>query len=191
MKRVSPFCRNSLYCASCPLIIYAKVTNISTIALPSFSDQADAHQRVVVAATISTSCGHVQAVSTHLSLSDRGRIRQTRALRNFLDGCLQAGVPQILGGDFNAEPKSSTLSPFWEDRPSSMRFIDSWTKAQGEGLTFASFRPTKRIDYILMRNGALPVRATTSADTWLDGDAEMKASDHLMVVADIVIHSLR
>jgi endonuclease/exonuclease/phosphatase family metal-dependent hydrolase len=59
-------------------------------------------------------------------------------------------------------------------------FDDAWTKAGdgGDGFTYPSGTPAKRIDYLWIRQGA-PLRVVRA---WVPRSA---ASDHLPVVAEL------
>ncbi len=81
-----------------------------------------------------------------------------------------AGAPQtILLGDLNALPDESALKPIRE-----AGFIDSWSEAgQGDGLTFSSSDPFKRIDWIWHTPDLIARDMTVPQTT---------ASDHLPIV---------
>jgi endonuclease/exonuclease/phosphatase family metal-dependent hydrolase len=79
----------------------------------------------------------------------------------------------VIGADLNARPE--------EPGPRSLgeRFVDVWTAVgEGDGASFPSSAPTARIDYLFVSPAVRPLRA------WTAGGA---VSDHLMVVADLVI----
>ena len=82
------------------------------------------------------------------------------------------GLPAILCGDFNDTPDSPMHRKIEES------FVDSWKLGgKGEGFSFSSTQPKKRIDYVFVnkRKAPVPVRA------WV---AESTASDHLPVVVE-------
>ncbi len=83
------------------------------------------------------------------------------------------GAQQVLVGDFNAPPGAPELAPLWTE------LLDTWAVAgSGPGFTFPTTDPVKRIDYV-----------TVSPDiTTLDAEVvSTQASDHLPVVADLVV----
>lgn len=90
-----------------------------------------------------------------------------------LERVAQLDGPVILTGDLNAEPGDPELAPLWRV------FDDAWDLAgEGDGFTFRSTAPEKRIDYILVTPGIDVTRAEVPST---------EASDHLPVVADLVV----
>ncbi len=83
------------------------------------------------------------------------------------------GAQQVLVGDFNAPPDAPELAPLWSE------LLDSWDVAgSGSGLTFPAIEATKRIDY---------VTHSTNIHTRAADVVPTQASDHLPVVADLVV----
>jgi endonuclease/exonuclease/phosphatase family metal-dependent hydrolase len=83
------------------------------------------------------------------------------------------GAQQVLVGDFNAPPDAPELAPLWSE------LVDSWDVAgSGSGLTFPATEPTKRIDYVT-HSPSIRTRDVAVVQT--------QASDHLPVVADLVV----
>lgn len=81
--------------------------------------------------------------------------------------------PAVLVGDLNTVPGTSEM------RRITARFTDSFVmQGRGKGFSFRSDRPTKRIDYILIR-GRINVRATRVIDT--------QSSDHRPIIADLTL----
>ena len=81
--------------------------------------------------------------------------------------------PWIVCGDFNDTPGSGT------HRAATQLFIDSWVAVgDGQGHTYPSGTPTKRIDYVFLRRGCgmVPRWAKT---------VRSAASDHLPVIVEI------
>ena len=82
------------------------------------------------------------------------------------------GLPLILCGDFNDTPDSPMHRKMEEF------LVDCWIRAgKGDGLSFSSTQPQKRIDYVFVnkRKGVEPVSALVAASN---------ASDHLPVVVE-------
>lgn len=110
--------------------------------------------------------GGMTIVNTHLDASreETWRLQETQQLLQL--------EPDIAGGDFNAEPGSHVYG-----RLVAAGYRDSWRECgEGEGLTFSSSKPVKRIDYLLLRGG---IRCT-SADV-----IETDASDHRPLLVTI------
>lgn len=82
------------------------------------------------------------------------------------------GLPVILCGDFNDTPGSATHLRAAES------FIDTWERVgKGDGFSYSSTQPQKRIDYVFVSKG----RRLTPLKAWV---VESKASDHLPVVVE-------
>lgn len=131
---------------------------------------------------------------------ERQAVGSARAIEELLEG---SDRHVILAGDFDAAPDTASLR-FWTGKQSldglCVRYQDAWTAIHQDepGYTFtprngfrsASWnpRPPERIDYVLVRCGAigssLDVTASQIAfDQSVDG---VWASDHFAVVADLV-----
>ena len=82
------------------------------------------------------------------------------------------GLPVILCGDFNDTPDSPTL------RKVEKIFVDSWRHGgKGEGFSYSSTEPQKRIDYVFVKKG----KALAPGRAWV---AVSNASDHLPVIVE-------
>lgn len=82
-------------------------------------------------------------------------------------------VPTIICGDFNDTPGSRVHGKMKE------QFLDAWeTAGQGDGFTFSSDKPRKRIDHVFISKGSplVPVKA------WVP---KPDASDHLPLVVEL------
>ncbi|MET9771180.1 endonuclease/exonuclease/phosphatase family protein [Streptomyces sp. NPDC006415] len=77
--------------------------------------------------------------------------------------------PQILLGDFNAEPAAPELAPLWGEL----------TDAAPGAPTFPALDPVKRIDFVAVSKNRIGVRRA-----WVP---ESVASDHRAVVADLLL----
>lgn len=110
-------------------------------------------------------------LNTHLThVSAEGRAAQVEAI---LDRVAQLRGPVVLTGDLNAEPGAPELAPLFEV------FDDAWDLAgQGQGFTFPTLDPDRRIDYVLVTPG-IEVRRAEVLDTL--------ASDHLPVLVELVV----
>ncbi|HZQ47167.1 MAG TPA: endonuclease/exonuclease/phosphatase family protein [Verrucomicrobiae bacterium] len=83
------------------------------------------------------------------------------------------GLPVILCGDFNETPKGRVYGEMKKS------FADAWQIAgEGEGLTFPSPKPIRRIDYIW-------VSADKSVEPLVTWVPDTKASDHRPLVAEL------
>lgn len=115
---------------------------------------------------------HVDVYNTHLDFRGDPWIREMQ-VDDTLAITGTEPTRSVLMGDLNAEPGDPELTPLFEV------YDDAWSLAgDGAGLTFPADDPEKRIDYVLTS----PDIEVTNAEV-LDTDA----SDHLPVVADVVI----
>jgi endonuclease/exonuclease/phosphatase family metal-dependent hydrolase len=116
----------------------------------------------------------VHVYATHLDFRADPSVRamQVRDTLDILDEDGD-GAQQVLVGDFNAPPEAPELAPLWDE------LVDSWAVAgSGPGYTFPTTDPVKRIDYVTHS----PNITTIDADV-----VATQASDHLPVVADLVV----
>lgn len=113
----------------------------------------------------------VHAYGTHLDYRADPYVRELQVadMRRIMAD--DQGRQQLLLGDFNAEPGAPELAPLWED------VVDAWGAADG-GLTYPATGPVKRIDYVTV-SPQIEVRSSEVPATL--------ASDHLPVVADLVV----
>ena len=112
-------------------------------------------------------------LNTHLDYrrEDAERLSNVDEIRQILEQYRK--LPVILCGDFNDTPGSPT------HRKVEDVFVDAWTRAgKGEGFSYSSTRPEKRIDYLFVSKG----RALVPVKAWV---VESNASDHLPVVIEI------
>jgi endonuclease/exonuclease/phosphatase family metal-dependent hydrolase len=111
------------------------------------------------------------AVSAHLGLGARERIRHARELTDYLGGVHGA---LVVGLDLNEGPEGDAA------RWIAGRLYDAWPiGGGGGGATFPARSPTVRIDYVFMGDGVEVSRAWVA-----EGPV---ASDHLPVLADVVV----
>jgi endonuclease/exonuclease/phosphatase family metal-dependent hydrolase len=102
---------------------------------------------------------------------------------------LAAGGPLVVVGDFNAVPGSEPIERLAARLRDARRV--STTPPSGPAGTFNGFRfdvpPEARIDHIFVGPGWRVLRHATLADTYHDGDRVRWPSDHLPVVARLVL----
>ena len=155
------------------------LTQIRSPALPSSPNREPRSMVIAHAAVPTRHGGPVWLVSTHFDHQpgDTDRLPQARALMEEVE---KAGMPVLLGGDFNCAPESN---PF---RVLSGQMMD--TRCQHPRPTYPSDGPRKNIDGILAypRDGWRVVEARAGDEIFPD-DPEwqallQRASDHLPVL---------
>ena len=98
----------------------------------NFADNDDVHQRILQRALIDTPFGKITLFNTHFALGD---VAQKRAVLEIWDWIQQFPLPQILVGDLNSEPHSSTIRFLVgkeEINGKKGDFIDLWEHRFGE-----------------------------------------------------------
>jgi endonuclease/exonuclease/phosphatase family metal-dependent hydrolase len=136
------------------------------------SGAATAEPRSLLHAVLATSAGAVHVVVTHLDqrADPRARNAQLLELLAYLAEAVPDGEPIVLGGDMNARPETP------EVRALGMSFTDAWKGCgTGNGYTFRSDNPDRRIDYIML--AGLECTAAAVPATQL--------SDHRPVVVEV------
>jgi len=116
----------------------------------------------------------VHVYTTHLDYRADPSVRQTQVDETLDVLAEDAGEARVFVGDLNATPDAPELAPLWPV------LTDSWSAAPADqpGLTYPAITPTKRIDY---------VTASTEVKVVTSRVVETVASDHLPVVADLVV----
>ncbi len=140
--------------------------------LHRFQSSARFYPRGALIAQAGRAGRRVWAVSVHFGLAPLERLTHARELTDVCSAL--AGAPIVIGGDLNAPPGERAQAWLAD------RYWDAWAEAGvGDGMTFPAHEPSARIDY-LFTSGGLRVE---SAEVTGGPDA----SDHLAVVADVVI----
>ena len=144
------------------------ILQVRTWKLPSLDEQ-----RVMICATVAAPAGETTACSVHLGLNGPERERQVAAIENILDG-FPSTDRVVLMGDFNETSNKPAL-----------RFLKNsgWTDAwevsgSGQPNTSTPANPSKRIDFILTRDGS-------GLDPQCTHVPAVSGSDHLPVVSTI------
>lgn len=122
--------------------------------------------------TIDVRGTRIRVLNTHLDYRSDPTVRQTQVAEIVL-ALSDSRLPTLLMGDLNAQPGSAELQPLFQ----SLR--DTWTRSAGEGFTYPSSAPVRKIDYVLA-SPAFRVRSSRVAAT--------EASDHRPVIVDLHIY---
>lgn len=122
------------------------------------SDSGDFHQRLLLRALVSTPKGKVNFFVTHLSLSRSARQRTMEEIGNHVNSFKE---PCIIVGDFNAVFHEEAGD--WASRHG---LLDTWEALHPKkrGLTFSSWFPRSRIDYIFAK-GLVPIQVSVEGQT--------------------------
>lgn len=146
-----------------------KCNSSLSLSVPQWLDR---NHRIVQ--RIELSCGLV-LYNVHLSTAEAEGRAQLDCILDWVFGDASE-KRSLLAGDFNAEP--SVISEVLQTRG----LCDAWIKSQGtshSGYTFPSNAPTKRIDYVWLREGDLASRLETCDLVFEQPVAGLYASDHL------------
>ena len=95
-----------------------------------------------------TPLGRMQALNTHLDASGPDTYRQQEAdnLGAMVRERARLRMPLMLGGDLNATPESAVIG-----KVTGFGLRDAFAECgQGDGLTYPSDKPVKRIDYLFL-----------------------------------------
>lgn len=122
---------------------------------------------------------NVQVLNTHLGLlpSER-RVQVAELLSERWLAHPDCHGPTVLCGDLNATPESAPLKRLREV----LVDVRRCTPGEGRRATFPTRRPTLAIDHLLVRDVARIERVDVPS-----GEIERLASDHLPLVADLVV----
>lgn len=132
-------------------------------------------QRGVLQVVLDVGGRELLFLATHIDYrrDDAERLANVAQFAEVLAG--YAGLPVLMAGDFNDTPGSRTHAAMAE------RFDDVWQSVgTGDGFTYPSGQPVKRIDYIWLGKGG-PLRAVQARVP----SGAASASDHLPLVAEI------
>ncbi len=134
----------------------------------------EGEQRGVIHMILDVDGRELLFLNTHIDYrrDDSERLKNIRQFREIVGA--YGDLPVIFCGDFNDFPGSRTHEKMKED------FVDAWEAAgEGDGFTFPSDEPDRRIDYVfLSRKGTLHPAGARVVDT--------RASDHRPLVVDLV-----
>jgi endonuclease/exonuclease/phosphatase family metal-dependent hydrolase len=130
----------------------------------------------------------IVVASTHLESrsDDSARMSSVGELRTLLRG--YSPRPVIVCGDFNDLPESRSITELKKD------YIDTWALVnRGEGFTFPSDAPRKRIDYILVLNNSKSDSASAAVQLRPLSARVLpsSASDHLPLLVEFELRTER
>ena len=129
-------------------------------------------QRGLLHVEIDVGGRRLMILTTHLDYrpDDAERLSNVQEILSAMEA--YAGIPVVVCGDFNAVPGSPTHEAM------KGRFADVWEQVgTGQGFTFPSAEPARRIDYIFLEGGG----RVTAVKAWVPLSL---ASDHLPLVVE-------
>ena len=136
-------------------------------------------------------------LNTHLDhVSELARIEGSRLIRERVRDLQAAGAAAVLTGDFNTDPGSAVHRGYLEagyadafvaagndDTPARAYTNHAW-----EGAHFTRMNDTpRRIDWILVRDGAATSASVRSSEIVRDAVPPVYPSDHYPLLADLVV----
>jgi endonuclease/exonuclease/phosphatase family metal-dependent hydrolase len=132
-----------------------------TITPAAASGDAAPTRRVALAIVASLRTGEFGAINTQFDPAE-GRVgdQNVARLANAIGSQKAAGTPLAVGGSFNATPDHPGFA-----RLKALGLRDAWTECgSGDGFTYPSDKPAKRIDYLFLA-GDLHCSGATVLDT--------------------------
>jgi endonuclease/exonuclease/phosphatase family metal-dependent hydrolase len=126
--------------------------------------------------------------NTHLDSRDvdSARVPSMKELKVTLSG--YSPRPVIVCGDMNDDPNSRAMTQLKRD------YVDSWEQAgRGEGFTYPSDEPRKRIDYMFIRKNPNPGSASAAVQLRPVSARVLQssASDHLPLLVEFELSTER
>jgi endonuclease/exonuclease/phosphatase family metal-dependent hydrolase len=132
-------------------------------------------QRGLLEAAIDVDGVPVRVGNTHLQ--HNSAVERRAQAERIVELLAPVRQPIVLMGDLNARPGTPELSPL------APRFVDAWPRGgEGDGFSYPASGPNARIDYVL---------TTADVDVASARTVASPASDHIQVVADLVLPRAR
>lgn len=159
------------------------IASDSMVSLPISPPQARAggsyEPRGALVVRIDAPGGRIAVINTHLDASgdDQYRRQELGTVLRLAREQLDAGMPVLVGGDFNSRPDSEVIR-----RALANGWVDLWTECGGSGAgnTYPARAPIRRIDYLFLASRG------TCTDARVVGQG---ISDHLGVLIDVRINA--
>ena len=143
----------------------------------AFSTDRHLHHRGSAIAVLKLKGVPFAVAGTHLDLIEAPRLRHLDELAAFAERTLPNEAPLIVGGDLNAVPSSATWQRMEQFGPDAFA-----TAGTGDGLTYSTVAPVRRIDGVFADPRLTPVTAEA-----LDSADIRAASDHRPLVVEYLL----
>lgn len=143
----------------------------------AFTADKHLHRRGCAIAVLKLAGSPFAVAGTHLDLIEAPRLRHLDELADFAERNLPDNAPLIVGGDVNAVPTSATWQRMQRFGTDAFAAVGS-----GDGFTYSTVAPVRRIDGVFADPRLRPVRAEVidSADVRI-------ASDHRPLVVEFLL----
>jgi endonuclease/exonuclease/phosphatase family metal-dependent hydrolase len=159
------------------LVLSSLAVDVTATHEVAFTTDRHLHHRGAAIAVLKLRGARFSVAGTHLDLIEAPRLRHLDELAAFAETNLPKDAPLIVGGDLNAVPSSAT----WQRM---QQFgTDAFAAAGvGDGLTYSSVAPVRRIDGVF----ADPRLRLLKAETVDSADVRI-ASDHRPLVVEYLL----
>jgi endonuclease/exonuclease/phosphatase family metal-dependent hydrolase len=143
----------------------------------AFTADKHLHHRGAAIAVLKLRGAQFAVAGTHLDLIEAPRLRHLDELAAFAEQNLPKEAPLIVGGDLNAVPGSATWQRLEQFGADAFKAV-----GVGDGFTYSTVAPVRRIDGVFADPRLRPVKAETidSADVRI-------ASDHRPLVVEYLL----
>ena len=149
---------------------------IKTHNLP-FTTDRHLHHRGSAIAVLKFRGAQFAVAGTHLDLIEAPRLRHLDELAAFARADLTDNTPLIVGGDLNAVPSSATWQRMEQFGTDAFAAVGT-----GDGLTYSTAAPVRRIDGVFADPRLQPLKAEA-----LDSADVRAASDHRPLVVEYLL----
>jgi endonuclease/exonuclease/phosphatase family metal-dependent hydrolase len=143
----------------------------------AFTADKHLHHRGAAVAVLSLAGSRFAVAGTHLDLIEAPRLRHLDELAAFAKANLPDTAPLIVGGDLNAVPGSATWQRMQEFGTDAFAAVGT-----GDGCTYSSTAPVRRIDGVFADPRLQPLKAET-----IDTADVRIASDHRPLVVEYLL----
>ena len=143
----------------------------------AFTTDKHLHHRGAAIAVLKLRGARFAVAGTHLDLIEAPRLRHLDELADFAARTLPENAPLIVGGDLNAVPSSATWQRMQQFGTDTFAAVGT-----GDGLTYSTVAPVRRIDGVFADARLTPVRAEA-----IDSADVRVASDHRPLVVELLL----
>jgi endonuclease/exonuclease/phosphatase family metal-dependent hydrolase len=159
------------------LVLSSLAVDVTATHELAFTADRHLHHRGAAVAVLRLRGAQFAVAGTHLDLIEAPRLRHLDELAAFAETNLPKDAPLIVGGDLNAVPSSATWQRMQQFGADAFAAV-----GVGDGLTYSSTAPVRRIDGIFADPRLQPLKAEAidSADVRI-------ASDHRPLLVEYLL----